>query len=224
MQSAKIQSKPKSAGEWGGAGRWFDGEWGGAGSACWWRTRRWFDAERGGLKLGETAMQFSLSPSEGELSQRIEARLNAAEQKQRKVFDEMSKRGRTRGARRGHLLLPRRNLARGSKPCSTLLSRNGMSDDNPFVIPEMESTLRKQIKECNQQVVNVTTPANYFHVLRCQVCYELDELRQGSSIGDVAICRVEQLCPFPYDLNQRELKRYPSMYTNTKKGFKHLLR
>lgn len=44
-----------------------------------------------------------------------------------------------------------------------------MSDDNPFVIPEMEPTLRKQIQECNWQVVNVTTPANYFHVLRRQV-------------------------------------------------------
>ncbi|KAL9257164.1 2-oxoglutarate dehydrogenase, mitochondrial-like protein [Drosera capensis] len=43
-----------------------------------------------------------------------------------------------------------------------------------------------------------------------KVYYELDELRQGSSIGDVAICRVEQLCPFPYDLIQRELKRYPN--------------
>jgi 2-oxoglutarate dehydrogenase complex dehydrogenase (E1) component-like enzyme len=46
-----------------------------------------------------------------------------------------------------------------------------MSDDNPFVIPEMDSTLRKQIQECNWQVVNVTTPANYFHVLRRQVCF-----------------------------------------------------
>lgn len=44
-----------------------------------------------------------------------------------------------------------------------------MSDDHPFVIPEMDSTLRKQIQECNWQVVNVTTPANYFHVLRRQV-------------------------------------------------------
>jgi 2-oxoglutarate dehydrogenase complex dehydrogenase (E1) component-like enzyme len=44
-----------------------------------------------------------------------------------------------------------------------------MSDDNPFKIPEMEPTLRKQIQECNWQVVNVTTPANYFHVLRRQV-------------------------------------------------------
>jgi 2-oxoglutarate dehydrogenase complex dehydrogenase (E1) component-like enzyme len=43
-----------------------------------------------------------------------------------------------------------------------------------------------------------------------QVYYELDEERKKSERGDVAICRVEQLCPFPYDLIQRELKRYPS--------------
>lgn len=44
-----------------------------------------------------------------------------------------------------------------------------MSDSDPFVVPEMDSSLRKQIQECNWQVVNVTTPANYFHVLRRQV-------------------------------------------------------
>ncbi|GAB2227404.1 hypothetical protein Droror1_Dr00009224 [Drosera rotundifolia] len=36
-------------------------------------------------------------------------------------------RGRSRGARRGRRLRPRRNLARGLKPGSTLLSRNGKS-------------------------------------------------------------------------------------------------
>ncbi|CAA6661772.1 unnamed protein product [Spirodela intermedia] len=157
-----------------------------------------------------------------------------------------------------------------------------MSDDNPYVIPEMDPTMRKQIQECNWQVVNVTTPANYFHVLRRQihrefrkplivmspknllrhpkcksnlsefddvqghpgfdkqgtrfkrlikdqndhsdleegirrlvlcsgkVYYDLDEERRTADAKDVAICRVEQLCPFPYDLVQRELKRYPN--------------
>jgi 2-oxoglutarate dehydrogenase E1 component len=142
--------------------------------------------------------------------------------------------------------------------------------------------MRNQIQQCNWQVVNVTTPANYFHVLRRQihrdfrkplivmspknllrhkdcksslsefddlaghpgfdkqgtrfkrlikdrndhkdleegirrlvlcsgkVYYELDEERKKSDHNDVAICRVEQLCPFPYDLIQRELKRYPN--------------
>ncbi|KAM7492068.1 hypothetical protein LguiA_034989 [Lonicera macranthoides] len=157
-----------------------------------------------------------------------------------------------------------------------------MSDDNPYAIPEMDPTLRKQIQECNWQVVNVTTPANYFHVLRRQinrefrkplivmspknllrhkecksnlsefddvqghpgfdkqgtrfkrlikdqndhsdleegirrlilcsgkVYYEIDEERKKLGSKDIAICRVEQLCPFPYDLVQRELKRYPN--------------
>lgn len=45
-----------------------------------------------------------------------------------------------------------------------------------------------------------------------QVYYELDDERRKVEAKDVAICRVEQLCPFPYDLVQRELKRYPSMH------------
>ncbi|KAL6854365.1 hypothetical protein ACP4OV_019268 [Aristida adscensionis] len=152
-----------------------------------------------------------------------------------------------------------------------------MCDDNPFVIPEIEPTSSRQIQECNWQVVNVTTPANYFHVLRRQihrdfrkplivmtpknllrhndctsnlsdfedfgrqatqfkrliqdrdnhkeveeginrlilcsgkVYYELDEERRNSGRNDdVAVCRIEQLCPFPYDLIQRELRRYPN--------------
>lgn len=48
-----------------------------------------------------------------------------------------------------------------------------MSDDNPYVIPEMEPTLRKQIQESNWQVVNVTTRANYFHVPRRQASISL---------------------------------------------------
>jgi len=44
-----------------------------------------------------------------------------------------------------------------------------MADDYPYTIPEMDPTLRKQIQECNWQIVNVTTPANFFHVLRRQV-------------------------------------------------------
>jgi 2-oxoglutarate dehydrogenase complex dehydrogenase (E1) component-like enzyme len=51
----------------------------------------------------------------------------------------------------------------------------------------------------------------YKPISALQVYYELDEERKKSERSDVAICRVEQLCPFPYDLIQRELKRYPSM-------------
>lgn len=43
-----------------------------------------------------------------------------------------------------------------------------------------------------------------------QVFYELEEERQRVGATDVALLRVEQLCPFPFDLCDRELKRYPS--------------
>jgi 2-oxoglutarate dehydrogenase E1 component len=55
-----------------------------------------------------------------------------------------------------------------------------------------------------------------FFLLWFQVYYELDEERRKTERTDVAICRVEQLCPFPYDLIQRELKRYPSMFYKNK--------
>uniref|UniRef100_A0A0V0IXN8 Putative 2-oxoglutarate dehydrogenase, mitochondrial-like n=1 Tax=Solanum chacoense TaxID=4108 RepID=A0A0V0IXN8_SOLCH len=201
------------------------------------------------------------------------------------IFDQFVSSGEAKWLRQTGLvvLLPHGYDGQGPEHSSGRLERFlQMSDDNPFVIPEMEPTLRKQIQECNWQVVNVTTPANYFHVLRRQihrdfrkplivmapknllrhkscksnlsefddvqghpgfdkqgtrfkrlikdqkehsdleegirrlvlcsgkVYYELDEERAKADGKDIAICRVEQLCPFPYDLIQRELKRYPN--------------
>ena len=48
----------------------------------------------------------------------------------------------------------------------------------------------------------------YVCARECQVYYELEEERERLQADDVAILRVEQLCPFPYDLVQRELQRY----------------
>ncbi|XP_011024057.1 PREDICTED: 2-oxoglutarate dehydrogenase, mitochondrial-like [Populus euphratica] len=201
------------------------------------------------------------------------------------IFDQFLSSGESKWLRQTGLvlLLPHGYDGQGPEHSSARLERFlQMSDDNPFVIPEMEPTFRKQIQECNWQIVNVTTPANYFHVLRRQihrdfrkplvvmapknllrhkdcksnlsefddvqghpgfdkqgtrfkrlikdqndhsdleegirrlvlcsgkVYYELDEERRKVEAKDIAICRVEQLCPFPYDLIQRELKRYPS--------------
>lgn len=39
----------------------------------------------------------------------------------------------------------------------------------PQVYPEMSRDARKQIQQCNIQVLNCSTPANYFHALRRQV-------------------------------------------------------
>lgn len=201
------------------------------------------------------------------------------------IFDQFLSSGESKWLRQTGLvvLLPHGYDGQGPEHSSARLERFlQMSDDNPYVIPEMEPTLRKQIQECNWQVVNVTTPANYFHVLRRQihrdfrkplivmspknllrhkdcksnlsefddvaghpgfdqqgtrfkrlikdrnvhkdleegirrlvlcsgkVYYELDEERMKRDEKNIAICRVEQLCPFPYDLVQRELKRYPN--------------
>ncbi|GAA0161965.1 dehydrogenase [Lithospermum erythrorhizon] len=201
------------------------------------------------------------------------------------MFDQFISSGEAKWLRQTGLvlLLPHGYDGQGPEHSSARLERFlQMSDDNPYVIPDMDPTLRTQIQQCNWQVVNVTTPANYFHVLRRQihrdfrkplvvmspknllrhkdcksnlsefddvqghegfdkqgtrfkrlikdqndhsdleegikrlvlcsgkVYYELDEERRKVDRKDVAICRVEQLCPFPYDLIQRELKRYPN--------------
>ncbi|KAL9231630.1 hypothetical protein vseg_006832 [Gypsophila vaccaria] len=201
------------------------------------------------------------------------------------MFDQFLSSGEAKWLRQTGLvvLLPHGYDGQGPEHSSARLERFlQMSDDNPYVIPDMDSTLRKQIQECNWQVVNVTTPANYFHVLRRQihrefrkplivmapknllrhkdcksnlsefddvqghpgfdkqgtrfkrlikdqnmhsdleegirrlvlcsgkVYYELDDERRKVNGSDVAICRVEQLCPFPYNLIQRELNRYPN--------------
>ncbi|KAJ7956097.1 putative 2-oxoglutarate dehydrogenase [Quillaja saponaria] len=201
------------------------------------------------------------------------------------IFDNFLSSGESKWLRQIGLvvLLPHGYDGQGPEHSSGRLERFlQMSDDNPYVIPEMDPTLRTQIQECNWQIVNVTTPANFFHVLRRQlhrefrkplivmspknllrhkdcksnlsefddvqghpgfdkqgtrfkrlikdqndhsdleegirrlvlcsgkVYYELDEGRKKVDGKDIAICRVEQLCPFPYDLVQRELKRYPN--------------
>ncbi|GAU20243.1 hypothetical protein TSUD_353070 [Trifolium subterraneum] len=201
------------------------------------------------------------------------------------IFDNFLASGESKWLRQTGLvvLLPHGYDGQGPEHSSARLERFlQMADDNPYIIPEMDPTLRKQIQECNMQIVNVTTPANFFHVLRRQihrefrkplivmspknllrskacrsnlsefddvqghpgfdkqgtrfkrlikdrndhsnleegmrrlvlcsgkVYYELDDHRSKVDASDVAICRVEQLCPFPYDLVQRELKRYPN--------------
>ena len=148
-----------------------------------------------------------------------------------------------------------------------------MCDDDEDVFPEPD-VLGKQsrIQLANWQIVNVTTPANYFHVLRRQVwrdfrkpmvvmspksllrhklvksdiddflpgsrfkrllpdtgdglaapdkvrklvlCtgkvyYDLLAARTTKGLDDVAIARVEQISPFPFDLVQEEVKKYPN--------------
>ncbi|RWW83690.1 hypothetical protein BHE74_00007794 [Ensete ventricosum] len=93
------------------------------------------------------------------------------------MFDQFLSSGEAKWLRQTGLavLLPHGYDGQGPEHSSGRVERFlQMSDDNPYIIPEMDPTLRKQIQECNWQVVNVTTPANYFHVLRRQVTLHRD--------------------------------------------------
>ncbi|KAJ8432881.1 hypothetical protein Cgig2_021017 [Carnegiea gigantea] len=192
------------------------------------------------------------------------------------IFDQFLSSGEAKWLRQTGLvaLLPHGYDGQGPEHSSARLERFlQMCNDYPY---EISTDPTRQLQECNWQVVNVTTPANYFHVLRRQVhrdfrkplivmspknllrhkdcksdlfefdnvyeprfkrilkddsfhsnlekgvrrlilCsgkvyYELDEERKKVNSNDLAICRVEQICPLPYDLIQQELKRYPSMF------------
>jgi len=174
------------------------------------------------------------------------------------------------------LLLPHGYDGMGPEHSSARMERFlQMCDQDLDAVPNMDISLRNQIQSINWQIVNCTTPANYFHVLRRQihrefrkplvvftpksllrhhlvkspqiafddfgddtrfirvfyeidkdlvpddkvrrvifcsgkVYYDLYEERGTKSIKDIAILRIEQLAPFPFDHVQRELMRYPN--------------
>nr|Q6P6Z8.1 RecName: Full=2-oxoglutarate dehydrogenase complex component E1; Short=E1o; Short=OGDC-E1; Short=OGDH-E1; AltName: Full=2-oxoglutarate dehydrogenase, mitochondrial; AltName: Full=Alpha-ketoglutarate dehydrogenase; Short=Alpha-KGDH-E1; AltName: Full=Thiamine diphosphate (ThDP)-dependent 2-oxoglutarate dehydrogenase; Flags: Precursor [Xenopus laevis]AAH61938.1 Ogdh protein [Xenopus laevis] len=149
-----------------------------------------------------------------------------------------------------------------------------MCNDDPDVWPKAsEDFAVGQLYDCNWIVVNCSTPANFFHVIRRQILlpfrkplivftpksllrhpearssfddmlpsthfqriipeagpasqnpegvkrlifctgkvyYELTKERSGRDMeGDVAIARVEQLSPFPFDLVEKEVQKYPN--------------
>jgi len=170
------------------------------------------------------------------------------------------------------MLLPHGYMGQGAEHSSCRLERflQEVSEDES-VVPVMDENERKQIQLCNIQVVNCTTPANYYHVLRRQIhrefrkpliiatpknllrekkctstldemgpntrfkrviaetnqsisqnadkvtkvifCsgkiyYELVDERESSNRNDVAIIRIEQLAPFPWDHVAKQVSLY----------------
>eukprot|EP00899_Mesostigma_viride_P002605 jgi/Mesvir1/12345/Mv00529-RA.3 len=200
------------------------------------------------------------------------------------IIDQFLSAGEAKWLRQSGLvmLLPHGYDGQGPEHSSARLERFlQLSDEPEDVIPEMDIAVRKQLQQCNWQIVNCTTPANYFHLLRRQLhrdfrkplvvmspknllrhpecksdlgdfddvmghpgsdrqgtrfkrlikdegnhgdvetgfkriifCsgklyYDLNEKRRTMGLQDkIAIVRIEQLHPFPWDLVERELNRY----------------
>jgi len=178
------------------------------------------------------------------------------------------------------LLLPHGYEGGGPEHSSARVERFlQLSDSDPDIIPDMAENTRLQIQSHNWQVVNCTTPANYFHVLRRQihrqfrkpliifthksilrtatssldvfddkgddtkflrvigesgagslpyaqlgapqtikriifcsgkVFYDLYKYREEKKITNIALSRIEQLMPFPFDLVEDVSKQYPN--------------
>jgi len=171
------------------------------------------------------------------------------------------------------MMLPHGYEGQGPEHSSARLERFlQMCDDDEDVFIDAAGGLQTRIQQANWQVVNVTSPANYFHVLRRQVwrdfrkpmvvmspksllrhrlvksdiedflpgtrfqrmlpdtstdlvgaeqmrkvvfCsgkvyFELLAARDAAGVKDVAITRVEQISPFPFDEVQKEVIKYPN--------------
>lgn len=68
------------------------------------------------------------------------------------------------------MLLPHGYDGQGAEHSSCRVERFLQQvDEDPHVVPRLAHDERMQIQRCNWQVVNCTTPANYFHCLRRQI-------------------------------------------------------
>ncbi len=68
------------------------------------------------------------------------------------------------------MLLPHGYDGMGAEHSSCRIERFlQLVDEDPHYVPAMHAEERMQIQRCNWQVVNCTTPSNYFHCLRRQI-------------------------------------------------------
>jgi hypothetical protein len=96
-------------------------------------------------------------------------------------------------------------------PKSQLLEFDDKADD-----PNIVGVRFKRLIMDNRETDRSPTPPPRPEVKRLIFCsgkvyYELEAAREEKGMNEeIAIARVEQLAPFPFDLVMRELKRYPS--------------
>ncbi|XP_022905159.1 2-oxoglutarate dehydrogenase-like, mitochondrial [Onthophagus taurus] len=105
-------------------------------------------------------------------------------------------------------VLRRQILMPFRRPLINLLPRNLIaSDANISYFDEFKtnSTFKRIITE------KVEDPAKIKAVVFCcgKVFYEFDAIRQKENRDDVTFIRIEQIYPFPYDLIQAEIAKYP---------------
>ncbi|KAK3123816.1 hypothetical protein QOZ80_8AG0636470 [Eleusine coracana subsp. coracana] len=112
-----------------------------------------------------------------------------------------------RDFRKPLIVMTPKNLFR-HKDCKSNLCEFDDIEGHPDI--DKQGTRFKRLIADPRNHKQVEVDINRFILCSGKVYYELDEERETSGRGDVAICRIEQLCPFPYDLIQRELKRYPN--------------
>ncbi|CAM9709198.1 unnamed protein product [Ectocarpus sp. 4 AP-2014] len=180
------------------------------------------------------------------------------------IFDQFISSGEDKWLRQSGLtlLLPHGYDGQGAEHSSCRMERYlQMSDCDPEHVPGMKFETRMQIQQCNWQVLNCTTAANYYHALRRQVhrefrkplivvspkkllrlkaaCSDLSAMGQDTMFmrvipegvtrlvlcsgqfyydlvaeraktgrTDIAIARVEQVTPFPFDKVAKQIKRY----------------
>lgn len=116
-----------------------------------------------------------------------------------------------RSFRKPLVIFTPKNLLRHPKAKSMLLEFDDKADD-----PNIVGVRFKRMIMDKGETDRSPAPPERPDVRRLVFCsgkvyYELEAAREAAGLEDtIAIVRVEQLAPFPFDLCMRELKRYPN--------------